>query len=83
MSQQTKGFSIIEIVLVVAILAIIGLIGWRVWDANQHKDSSDTTTQQSQSEIKTTDDLNKTEDSLDNTNIDEDYEAQLDAETSF
>jgi prepilin-type N-terminal cleavage/methylation domain-containing protein len=84
MNKQTKGFSIIEIILVVAILAIIGLIGWRVWDANQNKDAAqDTTTQQDQSDIKTTEDLDKAGESLDSTDVVGGYEQELDAETDF
>lgn len=83
MNDRSKGFSIIEIILVVAMLAVIGLISWRVWDANQQATPQDSATGQTQNEIKTTDDLDKTESSLDDTNIDEDFEQQLDAETNF
>jgi prepilin-type N-terminal cleavage/methylation domain-containing protein len=82
--RDNKGFTIIEIVLVVAVIAIVGLIGWRVWDAsNQTANTPATNTQQTQAEIKTTSDLDKATQTLDDTDVIGSSESELDAETDF
>ena len=84
--SRERAFTIIEVVIVVAVIAIISLVGWRIWDANYNRtaDSSNTpTVQQTQAEIKTSADLDKAVQTLDDADILGSSETDLDAETDF
>lgn len=47
--KQQKGFSVIEVLVVIVVLGLIGAAGWFVYNRMQDKDSTSTTTQQSNS----------------------------------
>lgn len=81
---RNKGFSIVEVLIIVLVLALIGFIGWKVWDSTNNPPSTDeTTTQQAPKEIKTEEDLDKADKTLDETNIEGDEANQLETEVSF
>lgn len=94
-NKNSSGFSAVEIVLVVAVVALLGFIGWRFYTI-QRDNAADGTSQSSTApaqnstksnavpaapEIKSTQDLDTAEKTLDGTNTDSDS-SQLDSETS-
>ena len=82
---RNKGFSIVEVLLIVLVLALAGFLSWKVWDVMNTPKSSDQTTQQQSTddEVKSAEDLDKVDKTLDDTNLEGDEATQLDAETSF
>lgn len=90
MSKHIKshGFSAIEVLIVVVVIAIIGALGYvfyTKWQAAQQTEqtTSQTTTPSAAEvpEVKTTDDLTKAEQMLDETDVDgTDDTKQLDAD---
>lgn len=84
-ARNTKGFSIVEVVLVLAVLILIGVIGWRVWDANQSTGTEqlDTPRADSAPKVESNEDLDKANSVLDDTNLEGEEAKQLEAETNF
>ena len=82
MSSPKKGFTVVEIVVVVVVLAIAGLIAWKVWSTMNAPKAVAPLAPVSE-EIKTTEDLNKADKALDDTNVEGDETSQLDAEVNF
>lgn len=92
MKRNNAGFGVVEIILVAVVVAIIGLIGYRVWDTTMSADTETTsqqpqTTQQSVEneapKIEKSEDLDKADSVLDDTDIEGGSEAELNEETNF
>lgn len=89
--KRNAGFGIVEIIVVLVVLALVGLIGYRVWDANMNKQAPATTSQNENKEIsedtapeiKSSEDLDKADAALDETNVEGNSEAELNEQTSF
>lgn len=82
MATNNKGFSIVEVFIVILVLAVAVFIGWKVWDTMNTPKVAPPIAPASE-EIKTDQDLDKADKTLNDTNIEGDEAQQLDAEVSF
>jgi type II secretory pathway pseudopilin PulG len=89
MKRNQSGFGLVEVILLLVIVGLIAFVGFRVWQANQDDFlGTDTTSNQQQSnesapQINDAEDLDKAEDTLNNTDIGGNSEKQLDSELDF
>ncbi|NCU29452.1 hypothetical protein EOL73_02825 [Candidatus Saccharibacteria bacterium] len=75
MSNNNKGFSIVEIFLVIAVVVIMGLIGWTFYTKvivgdTTTTDNGNTVTEVSMPEVNNTSDLQKAEDAVKEIDVD-------------
>ena len=87
MSRQSKGFSLVEVMIVVVIVGLLGFIGWRVWDAMQTQPAEDqngtSQTTPAETDVESEADLDEASQTLDATNIEGSEPKQLESETTF
>lgn len=85
MARSNKGFSIVEVLIVILVLALVGFIGWKVWDTMNQPTTDEGTSQQqpASDDMKSEEDLDKADKTLDDTNVDGTEAQQLELETSF
>ena len=85
MKTLKNGFSAVEIILAAGIVVVVGLVAWRVWDANNQPstDNNQVTTQDNVPRINDASDLDKASETLENTNIEGNYESELESATNY
>ncbi len=81
LSKSRSGFSVVELIIILAVIGVLGFAGYRVYNSQDKKPATDTNSQaaeesptandvKSAPEIKTSDDLSKAEEALDQTDPD-------------
>ncbi len=88
--KQSKGFSLVEVVLVVVVLGIIGFVGYRVAvaqldnkTADQNAAAQTSVSTNSVPAIQTSEDLDAATQTLDSTDVESDDSALLNEQLNF
>lgn len=83
--NRQKGFAVVELLLILAIIGLIGFVVWRVVLSSEPDAVIDQSTVQSQTvpTVDTASDIDKLDNQLDQTDIEGNFDQELQDESGF